>query len=100
MDMTKKLAEATDSEIDTLVKAGKYAAFEEWLEKLPTDEEAQAEEREIAERTGCKRGSPMHLMITAFFAGVDAGADMMFKIMKEETKSPTNGATLAGQATS
>lgn len=83
MNPEKTVAEMEDEEKENFTDAVKYARFEEWIEKTNTDE-AKAELNKILEHTGLHIGSPLLMMITAFFAGFDAGADVMATLEKME----------------
>lgn len=83
MNPEKTVAEMEDEEKENFTDAVKYARFEEWIEKTNTDE-AKAELNKILEHTGLPIGSPLLMMITAFFAGFDAGVDVMATLAKME----------------
>lgn len=79
----KMVSDMSKEEIKNFCDAVKYARFEEWIEKTNTDE-AKAELNKISEHTGLPIGSPVLMMTTAFFAGFDAGADVMATLEKME----------------
>lgn len=83
MNPEKTVAEMEDEEKENFTDAVKYARFEEWIEKTNTDE-AKAELNKILEHTGLPIGSPLLMMTTAFFAGFDAGVDVMATLEKME----------------
>ena len=97
MKNKKKLQDFTDEELNGYATALKYEAFNKWAEGLDTDPEKKKIAEEIARENDIEYGSPLHMMIVAFFAGMDAGADLLETI--SNAKSPTSGATLTGQAT-
>ena len=97
MKNKKKLQDFTDEELNGYATALKYEAFNKWVEGLNTDPETKKRAEEIARKNDIKYGSPIHMMIVSFFAGMDAGAELIEAI--ENAKSPTSGATLTGQAT-
>ncbi len=97
MKNKKKLQDFTDEELNSYATALKYEAFNKWAEGLDTEPAKKEIAEKIARENDIKYGSPIHLMIVAFFAGMDAGAELIEAI--ENAKSPTSGATLTGQAT-
>ena len=97
MKNKKKLQDFTDEELNSYATALKYEAFNKWAEGLDTEPAKKEIAEKIARENDIKYGSPIHLMIVAFFAGMDAGTELIEAI--ENAKSPTSGATLTGQAT-
>ena len=83
MDLKKTVAETTDEELETFTDAVKYAHFEKWLNTLDT-EEAKKNLETISQHSGYPIGSPVLMLITAFFAGIDAGVEIMEGLNKAE----------------
>lgn len=95
MEKEKTIAESTDDELEREILAIKYAHFKKWSDQVDTAE-AKAELQKIAEYTGYKIGSPILMIVVAFFAGIEAGVEIMEGLSKE-TKSPASAPTLTGQ---
>ena len=83
MNPEKTMAEMEDEECEAFADAVKYSRFEEWAGKTNTDE-AKAELNKISQHTGYPIGSPVLMMITAFFAGFDAGVDVTAALARME----------------
>lgn len=83
MDLEKTVAETTNEELETFADIVKYSHFEKWLNTLDT-EEAKKNLETISQHTGQKIGSPLLMLITAFFAGIDAGVEIMEGLNKAE----------------
>ena len=64
----------------------KFAAFMKWLKE--EKKENQKLSNEIERRTGLKRGSRENLMCLSFFAGMDAGAEMLETLEAETGGKP------------
>ena len=72
----KTLKEMSAKELDTVINGLKFAAFMKWLQEA-NKEESRKLASEIEKRTGLKRGSKENFMCISFFAGMDAGAEML-----------------------
>lgn len=85
----KTLNEMNDTELETVINGIKFAAFIKWL-KAGQDKGKEVKElsKEIERRTGLKRGSRENLMCIAFFAGMDAGAEMLERAAAETGGEP------------
>ena len=73
----KTLKEMNAKEFDDVMNGLKFAAFTEWLKEKGGAEERRKLALEIEQRAGLKRGSLENAMCLAFFAGMDAGAEML-----------------------
>ena len=74
----KTLKEMNEKEFDDVINGLKFAAFVKWLQEgKDKGKEARKLSNEIEKRTGLKRGSLENFMCMAFFAGMDAGAEML-----------------------
>lgn len=78
--------QVSDEQMEIECNGLKFAAFEKWVKEAPSDPEYKALGKEIEKRAGLKEGSPINLMAIAFFAGMDAGIDLMDKMMADDKK--------------
>lgn len=85
----KTLKEMNDAEFDEVINGLKFAAFIKWLkEGKEKGKEARELSNEIERRTGLKRGSRENFMCMAFFAGMDAGVEMLEAAEAETENEP------------
>lgn len=82
----KTLKEMNEAELDEVINGLKFAAFMKWLKE--EKKENQKLSNEIERRTGLKRGSRENLMCLSFFAGMDAGAEMLETLEAETGGKP------------
>lgn len=79
----KMVSDMSKEEIKNFCDALKLDRFTKWIGSTNTPE-AKAELESLQKQTGLKNGSPVLMMTTAFFAGFDAGADVMTALEKME----------------
>lgn len=85
----KRLKDMTDEEFEEFMRGIKWDRFNKWAAGVNESEEAQRDIDEVARRTGLPKHSPLVLMATSFFAGVDAGTEITeaFLAMDDEEKA-------------
>ena len=71
----KMVSDMSKEEVKDFCDALKYDRFIKWIGSVDTPE-AKAELENLQKHTGFKNGSPMLMMVTAFFAGFEAGVDV------------------------
>lgn len=77
MNLGRPLKELSKEELNDFLNGIKYARFQQWVNTLEHSNEAKLLAKEIEDRVGYPEKSPVNLMVLAFFAGIDAGADMV-----------------------
>lgn len=75
----KMVSDMSDKEVNDFCDALKYDRFEKWIDTMGTAE-AKAELENLRKHTGFKSGSPLLMMIAAFFAGFEAGVDVTIEL--------------------
>ena len=96
---TKKMEELTEEEFDDFMNFIKLDRFKKWSSRLDEDDDAKQLSEEVEKRLGYKKGTPIHIMITAFFAGVDAGIDIMNDLaFTDDEENPASAPTPTGPA--
>ena len=74
----KTLKEMSDKELETVINGLKFASFLKWLKEGKKNKESNKKLAvEIEQRTGLKRGSLENYMCLSFFAGMDAGTELL-----------------------
>lgn len=89
----KLLKDMTDKEFESFMRMVKWDRFNKWAATLDKNDQAQKDVDEVAKRTGFPRHAPLVLMAGAFFAGVEAGVEIMEEFLEmddapEENKKP------------
>lgn len=84
----KKIKDLTEEEFDKFIRAIKWDRFNKWADGLTKDEDAQRDVDEVSKRTGLPKHSPLVMMATGFFAGVEAGVEIMQAFTEEIEKAP------------
>lgn len=80
-----------------------YERFKQWLDAWEAEKDERDERIEKLSRwAGANKRSPLALMLLAFVAGADVGAEIVENLTDfpdEKEKSPASEETLTGQAT-
>ena len=78
----KKLKDMTKEEFNDFMRMVKWDRFNKWAATLTENPVAQRDVDEVAKKTGFPRHSPLVMMATGFFAGVEAGVDLLEEFLE------------------
>ncbi len=85
----KTLKEMDAAELETVINGLKFAAFMKWLQEGKKDAANRLKlAKEIEQRTGLKQGSRENAMCVSFFAGMDAGVELLENVEAETGGKP------------
>lgn len=87
MNLDRPLKELSEEELNDFLNGIKYARFQQWVNTLEHSNEAKLLAKEIEDRVGYPQKSPGNLMVLAFFAGIDTGAEMIEAITEAKETS-------------